>query len=155
MFGCYFHSIICHAPILYRIISLRSINTEKQLFGSAKGIAKCTSNQHRNHIIQNIVLRTQEEAKVKGRESKKKKMKFQNVRKCLNQKQAPSYLTVYYRNSLPYIKLTWKELQTIFMKEKACGGDAVILALNSVMSQGFHKEMLSTANISGQQIRNR
>ena len=30
LFGRYFHSIVCHAPLIYRLISLRSVNTENQ-----------------------------------------------------------------------------------------------------------------------------
>ena len=30
LFGRYFHSIVCHTPLIYRLISLRSVNTENQ-----------------------------------------------------------------------------------------------------------------------------
>ena len=40
MFGMYYHSITCHSPKLYRIIALKSLNTEFQerTFGQAKNI---------------------------------------------------------------------------------------------------------------------
>ena len=65
MFGRYFHSITSHAAILYRIVSLRSMNAETQerMFGQCKSITKATSSQRPNHIITNILLRLQEEAK--------------------------------------------------------------------------------------------
>ena len=65
MFGRYFHSVTSHTPILYRIVSLRSLNAEMQerMFGQCKSITKATSSQRPNHIITNILLRLQEEAK--------------------------------------------------------------------------------------------
>jgi len=65
MFGRYFHSLTCHAPLLYRIICLRSLNTEMQerMFGQCKAITRSTSNQHSDHVIPNIMIRIQEEQK--------------------------------------------------------------------------------------------
>ena len=65
MFGRYFHSLTSYAPILYRIICLRSLNAEMQerMFGQCKAITKATSSQRPNHIITNILLRLQEESK--------------------------------------------------------------------------------------------
>lgn len=65
MFGRYFHSITSHAPMLYQMVCLRSLNAEiqEQLFGQCKSITKATSSLHPNHIITNILLRLQEEAK--------------------------------------------------------------------------------------------
>lgn len=62
-FGRYFHSLIVHTPITYRIVSLLSINTEaqEQMFQSAKGITRTTSNKHPEHIVTNILQRVQEE----------------------------------------------------------------------------------------------
>ena len=64
MFGKYFHSLITHAPILNRIISLRSLNAELQerAFGQANAISKATSNYHPDHIISNVIVRFQVEA---------------------------------------------------------------------------------------------
>ena len=47
MFGRFFHSITAHAPSLFRIVSLRSLNTEQheRMFQQAKGITKATSNK--------------------------------------------------------------------------------------------------------------
>ena len=57
MFGKYFHSLTTHAPLLNRIISLRSLNAELQerAFGQANAICKTTSNYHPDHIISNKV----------------------------------------------------------------------------------------------------
>ena len=59
MFGRYFHSIGAHAAELFRIVSLRSLNTEQheRMFQQAKSITKGTSNNHPQHIISNIVQR--------------------------------------------------------------------------------------------------
>ena len=48
VYGCYFHSIICHAPTYYRLISLRSLNTEYQerIFKQGNAITNSTSNMH-------------------------------------------------------------------------------------------------------------
>ena len=44
----YLHSIVCHAPLLLRIISLRSVNAEahERMFGQMKQITKATSSYH-------------------------------------------------------------------------------------------------------------
>ena len=59
MFGQYFHSLTAHAASMFRIISLRSLNTEQheRIFQQAKGITKGTSNHHPEHIISNIIQR--------------------------------------------------------------------------------------------------
>ena len=64
-FGRYFHSIVTHSPLVYRLISLRSVNTEMQerVFGQFKQITKSTSNQKPNGVLTNILIRWQEEAK--------------------------------------------------------------------------------------------
>ena len=61
MFGRYFHSLVSHAALMYRIVSLRSLNTEQheRLFQQAKGISKRTTNHHAEHVITNIVQRLQ------------------------------------------------------------------------------------------------
>ena len=65
MFGRYFHSLTSHAPLLYHLICLRSLNTEIQehMFGQCKAITRNTSNQHPNHVISNILIRILEEDK--------------------------------------------------------------------------------------------
>ena len=64
VFGRYFHSITCHAPLLLRVICLRSVNTEVQerMFGQAKQITKSTSSLRANHVITNFLIRNHEEA---------------------------------------------------------------------------------------------
>lgn len=59
MFGRYYHSLTAHAALLFRMVSLRSMNTEQQerIFQQAKGITKGTSNNHPQHIISNILQR--------------------------------------------------------------------------------------------------
>ena len=68
MFGRFFHSLTTHSPTLFRIISMRSINTENQerMFGQAKAITKATSCNRPNEIITNIILRVQMEAAQDG-----------------------------------------------------------------------------------------
>ncbi|KAL5510055.1 hypothetical protein EMCRGX_G005525 [Ephydatia muelleri] len=63
MFGRFFHSLTAHSPILFRIISTRSINTENEerIFGQAKAITKATSCNRPNEVITNILLRVQME----------------------------------------------------------------------------------------------
>ena len=61
MFSRFFPSITAHAPSLFRIVSLRSLNTEQheRTFQHAKGITKATSNNHTEHIITNVIRRLQ------------------------------------------------------------------------------------------------
>ena len=66
LYGNYFHSLMCHAPQLYRVISLRSINTEYQerMFKQANSITKATSNMHPTNVITNVLIRVQEESRL-------------------------------------------------------------------------------------------
>ena len=61
MFGRYFHSLASHAALMFRVVSLRSLNTEQheRIFQQAKGITKGTTNNHAEHIITNIINRLQ------------------------------------------------------------------------------------------------
>ena len=60
-FGVYFHAIVKHAPIQFRIVSGRTANTEKEeaMFTSIKTDTKLTSNFHPEHLISNIIIRSQ------------------------------------------------------------------------------------------------
>jgi len=64
MFGQDYHSLTCHSATTYRLISLRSLNTEFQerTFGQANGITRQTSSNHPQHIIDNAILRIQAES---------------------------------------------------------------------------------------------
>lgn len=66
MFGKYFHSISCHAAPLYRLVALRSLNTELQerLFNTCNDITKTTSNRQAAQLMNNIVIRVQQESKL-------------------------------------------------------------------------------------------
>ena len=66
VYGNYFHSLMCHAPQLYRVISLCSINTEYQerLFKQDNSITKATSNMHPANVIKNVLIRVQEESRL-------------------------------------------------------------------------------------------
>ena len=72
----YFHSLTTHAPILNRMIGLRSLNDELQerAFGQANVICKTTSNYHPDHIISNIIVRFQ----VEGNKEKESLLLQQN-----------------------------------------------------------------------------
>ena len=63
MFGRYFHSQTIHAAMMYRIISLRSLNVENQerMFGVLKSITKATSNNHPQQVIDNAIQMMQYE----------------------------------------------------------------------------------------------
>ena len=65
LFGRYFHSLICHAALMFRIVSLRSMNAEQheRMFQQAKGISKGTTNHNPNLIITNIIQRLHFEKK--------------------------------------------------------------------------------------------
>ena len=52
-----------HAAPMYRLVALRSLNTEMQerLFNLCNDITKTTSNRQNSHLINNIIIRVQEE----------------------------------------------------------------------------------------------
>ena len=71
VYRCYFHSIICHAPTYYRLISLRSLNTEYQerIFKQGNAITNSTSNMHPTNVIKNALVRIQEENRIGFRQN--------------------------------------------------------------------------------------
>ena len=71
LYGIYFHSITCHAPLTLRLISLSSVDTEEEEreFSTINSISKATSNGHPEHIIPNCIVRAQAERKFKSGKS--------------------------------------------------------------------------------------
>ncbi|KAL5494061.1 hypothetical protein EMCRGX_G015332 [Ephydatia muelleri] len=63
MFGRYFHALISHSPLFFRLASMSALNTEdeERIFGQAKSITKSTSNYHVEQVIDNIITRVQVE----------------------------------------------------------------------------------------------
>lgn len=63
MFGMAYHSITCHFPEWYRLLSLRSINAENQerFFKDIKSTTRSTNFQH-DHIVLNSLIRLQVKA---------------------------------------------------------------------------------------------
>ncbi|XP_066928359.1 uncharacterized protein [Clytia hemisphaerica] len=60
-YGQYYHSLIIHAPLQYRIIDGISSNAEEEerSFNDLKSFANHTSNHHADHIIYNSFIRSQ------------------------------------------------------------------------------------------------
>ena len=63
----FIHSIVSHAPIVFRLISLPLVNVEAQerTFAQMKQITKATSSNQPNHVITNILIHLKEEGKSK------------------------------------------------------------------------------------------
>ena len=70
MFGTYFHSLLVHAPCQYEVVSLLSVNTEKQerLFGQARTAATMTSNRKPENLIKSVLLHLQGKLLIKVKE---------------------------------------------------------------------------------------
>ena len=71
MFGIYYHSITCHAPLTSRLISLSSVDTEEEEreFSTINSISKSTSNGHPEHVIPNSIIRVQAERSFRPKKS--------------------------------------------------------------------------------------
>ena len=65
LYGVYLHAITVHAPPLFEIISLKSVNAEheERLFGQAKAIATKTTNRKPETTVPNILLHLQAKQK--------------------------------------------------------------------------------------------
>jgi hypothetical protein len=63
MFGIYYHAIVDHAPFLYRLICLRSINAElfERFFDRIDDITRKTWSKHAEDLISNAFLHIQGE----------------------------------------------------------------------------------------------
>ena len=59
LWGKYFHAIVHHAPVMYRIISGKTANAEQEerVFHTLKNITSTTSNQHAEHVLLNNMIR--------------------------------------------------------------------------------------------------
>ena len=60
-FRSYYHSFFCHCRQEYRVISGRTSNTESEeaTFNRVKTSTNLTSNHHLDHIVLNVIIRTQ------------------------------------------------------------------------------------------------
>ena len=63
MFGRYFHSLTTHAPIVFHTTPFSSVHTEREerMFNQIKQITLTTSSRRPNDILQNALIRIQEE----------------------------------------------------------------------------------------------
>ena len=79
----FLHSIVSHAPLLFKIISLRSVNAEthERMFGQMKQITKATSNYHPNKVITNALICMHEEGKATGIDTHERERGWKN---CTN-----------------------------------------------------------------------
>ena len=61
LWGKYFHALVCHASIMYRITSGKAANVEQEerVFNTLKNITNTTSNQHPEHVLLNNMIRMQ------------------------------------------------------------------------------------------------
>ena len=66
LFGVYYHSIVKHAPIQFRLFSGRTANTEKEeaMFTAMKRDTNNSSNFHPNNVVKNIIIRAQARSKI-------------------------------------------------------------------------------------------
>jgi len=69
LFGIHYQSITCHAPLISRLISLSSVNTEEEREFTINSISKSTSNGHPEHIIPNSIIRVKAERSFRSKES--------------------------------------------------------------------------------------
>ena len=67
LYGTYWHSLTVHTPVISRIVSPRSVNTEQEdrQFADINAISKTTSSGHPSHIIPNSIIRLQAEKQFK------------------------------------------------------------------------------------------
>ena len=61
LYGKYLHALIAHAPLMLRIVSGKSANTEleERTFNTMKRTTSSTSNFHPDHAILNAIIRLQ------------------------------------------------------------------------------------------------
>ena len=66
LFGMYYHSIVKHAPIQFRLFSGRTANTEKEeaMFTAMKRDTNNSSNFHPDNVMKNIIIRAQARNKI-------------------------------------------------------------------------------------------
>ena len=60
-FGSYFHSLVRHSALQYRIVSGPTANSEKEeaTFNSLKTFTNITSSHHSDQVVTNALIQTQ------------------------------------------------------------------------------------------------
>ena len=58
-YGIHFHNLIVHAPVIYRIIAIRSLLAEQDesTIYRLRKITDCTSSRRPDHVIDNALMR--------------------------------------------------------------------------------------------------
>jgi len=71
LFGIYYHGAVDHAPLIYRLISLRSISAElfERYFDRVEDITRKTWNKHMEDLVPNAFLHIQAEDQSHEKES--------------------------------------------------------------------------------------
>jgi len=129
----FLHSIVCHAPLLFRIISLRSVNAEahERMFGQMKQITKATSNYDPNNVNTNALIRMHEEGKDTGIDTQESEVG--KIAQTLGRKRIQSFPTAGATPTPHNIRLTWNGLVTISCLVQAYGGKKPATVLSSLM----------------------
>ena len=127
MFGRFFHSLTAHAASMFRIISLRSLNTEQhdRVFQQSKAITKGTSNNHPEHVISNIIQR------LAFKQGTEKVIACQES--GIKLAVGPMENTVFFpipscKRFQSITRHIWNELVTILFLDLECGGKGCLVA---------------------------
>ena len=121
-FGVYYHSLIGHAPIQFRLFSGRTSNTEKEeaTFSCLKRFTKNASNHHPDNVITNSFIRHQAREILKDNEvnqNKKKESFISSIYNPIKIKLKNSIISFEWIKNYPYEYQALLERQADFLLE--------------------------------------
>ena len=138
MFGRYFHAMMTHAASMYRLVALRSLNTEMQVrpFNLCNDITKTTSNRQSSNLINNIIIRVQQESDGSTTTMKKQEGEVTTLAAALKPP-SNTVVTKEWVQNHPYLWQAHLERITDYLVHGpgGYGGSTILKALSSLMVQ--------------------
>ena len=133
LFGVYYHSIVKHAPIQFRLFSGRAANTEKEeaMFTAMKRDTNNSSNFHHDNVMKNIIIRAQARSKMEHTSKKNNQSYLYNLYSPIKLKLQNSLVSYHWMKRYPFEFRCLLEREADFVLEEnlwwTSGNDGVVL----------------------------
>ena len=132
LFGVYYHSIVKHAPIQFRLFSGRTANTEKEeaMFTAMKRDTNNSSNFHPDNVMKNIIIRAQARNKIEHTSRKSNQSYLYNLYSPIKLQLQNSLVSYHWIKRYPFEFQCLLQRQADFLLEEhlwwTAGDDGVV-----------------------------
>ena len=126
----YYHSIVKHAPIQFRLFSGRTANTVKEeaMFTAMKRDSNNSSNFHRDNVMKNIIIRAQARSKIEHTSRKSNQSYLIYIAQLSYSYKIPSSVITGLNDINLSFNVFWKDKLTFF-KKTICSGSPKMMVL--------------------------